>query len=75
MEYMQFVFKVTKSLFRCPLLLKYFTLALIMESSFKIRGSLCGISDEQSGSGAGFSPSGVCMFCHSLFCQCFIPTF
>jgi len=49
-------------------------LALIMESSFQNQGNQCGISDEQSGSGAGFSPSGACLFCHSLFCQCFIPT-
>ena len=68
---MQLVFKVTESLCDCPLLLVYFMLALITESSFQIRGSLCGISDEQSGSGAGFSPSGVRLFCHSLFCQCF----
>jgi hypothetical protein len=68
---MQFVLKVTESLCECSLLLIYFMLALIMELSFQIRGSLCGISDELSGSGAGFSPSGVRLFCHSLFCQCF----
>ena len=65
MEYMQFVLKVAVFMWVS-------TVAVIMESLFQIQGSLCGISNERSGSGADFNPGGLYV-CSPIHCSVSAP--